>query len=161
MSKEEFKILFDLHFDPIRRYLYYRCGDSELASDTAQDLFARVWERGMALDPLKDRALLYKIASDMIVSRFRRKKTEQKFINSIKLVNNESDPLVESEYSDLKKRYAKALIKMGEKRRSAFLLSREEELKYEEISERLGISVKAVEKRISGALDILKKGLIN
>jgi RNA polymerase sigma-70 factor (ECF subfamily) len=79
LGKEEFKRLFDTHFDAIRRYLYYRCSDTELASDVAQDLFTRIWEKQMDIDPLKDKALLYKMASDMIVSKFRRKKIEMNY----------------------------------------------------------------------------------
>jgi RNA polymerase sigma-70 factor (ECF subfamily) len=50
---------------------------------------------------------------------------------------------------------------MPEKQRTAFLMSREESLKYSEIAERLNISVKAVEKRMNGALELLRKELKN
>jgi RNA polymerase sigma-70 factor (ECF subfamily) len=48
---------------------------------------------------------------------------------------------------------------MGDKQRVTFLLSRNEDLKYTEIADRLGISVKAVEKRIGGAIEVLKREL--
>ena len=63
------------------------------------------------------------------------------------------------EYNELAKQYSDALVSMPEKQRVAFLLSRNENLKYQEISQRLNISVKAVEKRVSGALEILRKKL--
>ncbi|MDD2490990.1 MAG: sigma-70 family RNA polymerase sigma factor [Bacteroidales bacterium] len=159
LSKEQFKVLFDMHFDAIRRYLYYRCADSELASDVAQDLFMRIWEKQMSIDPVKDRALLYKIASDMIVSKFRRKKREVDFSSSVSISGAISDTNQNIEYSELARRYSETLTKMGEKQRVAFLMSRNEDLKYEEIAVRLKISVKAVEKRISAALSLLKRDL--
>ncbi|MDD4638355.1 MAG: sigma factor-like helix-turn-helix DNA-binding protein, partial [Bacteroidales bacterium] len=64
-----------------------------------------------------------------------------------------------TEYNELAKQYSDALVSMPEKQRIAFLLSRNENLKYHEISQRLNISVKAVEKRVSGALEILRKKL--
>jgi len=159
LDKENFRRLFDKHFDAIRRYLYYRCTDTELASDVAQDLFARIWEKGMDLDPDKDKALLYKMASDMIVSKFRRRKTELDYTNSMIFTNNEHNDN-SLEYKELAKKYSDALTRMGEQQRITFLMSRNEELKYHEIAERLNISVKAVEKRMSQALGYLRKELI-
>ena len=49
---------------------------------------------------------------------------------------------------------------MNEGVREVFLMSREESMKYHEIAERLGLSVKAVEKRMSQALQLLKSKLI-
>ena len=57
------------------------------------------------------------------------------------------------EYSELKKKYEKTLMKLPIKQREVFLMSRVEELKYSEIAERLRISVKAVEKRMKKALE--------
>ena len=161
MGKEEFKKLFDTHFDAIRRYLYYRCSDTELASDVAQDLFTRIWEKNMDVDPVKDKALLYKMASDMIVSKFRRKKIEMNYAGSIVFANDDSGTANQVEYEELARKYSRVLIKMPEKQRTAFLMSREESLKYSEIAERLNISVKAVEKRMNGALELLIKELKN
>ena len=101
MSKEQFKVLFDTHFDAIRRYLYYRCADSELASDLAQDLFTRLWEKQMNLDPVRDRALLYKIASDLMVSKFRRRRLELNFSSSVTISGEIADTDKNVEYSEL------------------------------------------------------------
>lgn len=158
MDKENFRRLFDRHFDAIRRYLYYRCSDTELASDVAQDLFARIWEKGMDLDPDKDKALLYKMASDMIVSKFRRRKRELDYTGSM-IYSEREDSDNSLEYKELARKYSMALTRMGENQRITFLMSRNEELKYQEIAERLNISVKAVEKRMSQALDYLRKEL--
>ena len=159
MGKEEFKRLFDTHFDAIRRYLYYRCSDTELASDVAQDLFTRIWEKQMDIDPLKDKALLYKMASDMIVSKFRRKKIEMNYAGSIVFTNDDSSVSDQVEYEELARKYSSTLVKMPEKQRTAYMMSREKSLKYSEIAERLNISVKAVEKRMAGALELLRREL--
>lgn len=159
LGKEEFKLLFEMHFDPIRRYLYYRCGDEELASDVAQDLFTRVWEKQMNINPVNDKPLLYKMASDMIITKFRRRNVEMNFAKSVKISGKIEDTDYNIQYTDLAKRYSNALEKMGDKQRVTFLLSRNEDLKYTEIADRLGISVKAVEKRIGGAIEVLKREL--
>ncbi len=161
MSKEEFKKLFDEYFDPIRNYLFYRCGNKELASDIAQDAFMRVWEKQFDVSSNKIKSLLYKIASDLFVSSYRRKVTDTKFTNSISLDLVEHAPDKGVEYQELKEMYERALSKMAEKQRTVFLMSRVEELKYSDIAERLDISVKAVEKRMSKSLSYLRKELIS
>ena len=50
-----------------------------------------------------------------------------------------------------------ALSKIPEGSREVFLMNRIEGLKYREIAERLGLSVKAIEKRISKAIHILNE----
>jgi RNA polymerase sigma-70 factor (ECF subfamily) len=87
----------------------------------------------------------------------RRKRIELNFRNSIKTDREENSPEDDMLYSQLKENYAKVLGEMNQGQRDVFLMSRSEGLKYEEISQRLGIGVKAVEKRMTGALKMLKK----
>lgn len=160
MTKEEFKILFDLYFEDIRRYLYYRCGDTSVSTDLAQDTFMRIWEKQMDMQAERDVGLLYKIAGDLFVSHMRREKLRRESPELIRFEQRDSTPEDELQYLELQEKYEKALMKLSEAQRIAFLLSRTEELSYKEIATRLSISVKAVEKRITGALSRLRKELI-
>lgn len=54
-----------------------------------------------------------------------------------------------------------AIANLSEAQREAFLLNRIDGKKYKEIAEILGISIKAVEKRISGALESLRQTIGN
>lgn len=150
-----------MHFDAIRRYIYYRCSDSELASDIAQDLFTKIWEKNKQINPLKDKALLYKMASDMLVSRMRRRKIEINYTNSVIIEKSSDLPDRDINIAQLKTSYIDALSEMTENSRITYLMSRDEDMKYHEIADILGIGVKAVEKRMSVALGILRKKLLN
>ena len=157
MTKEQFKTLFDLYFDDIRRYLYYRSGDEDLSTDLAQDTFMRIWEKELQLLPGKDTALLYKIAGDLFVSHTRREKLKKEAPDRIRFEQSGRTPEEELQFLELQERYEKALIKLPESQRVVFLMSRMEELTYPEIAARLSLSVKAVEKRMTGALSRLRK----
>jgi len=159
VTKEQFKTLFDLYFDDIRRYLYYRCGDTMVSTDLAQDTFMRIWEKQMDLQPDRDTGLLYKIAGDLFVSHIRRERLRKEAPAEIRLEQSGQSPEDELQYRELQKKYERTLMKLPEKQRIVFLMSRTEELSYQEIAARLSISVKAVEKRISGALSRLRKEL--
>ncbi len=159
MTKEQFKTLFDLYFDDIRRYLYYRCGDTTISTDLAQDTFMRIWEKQMDLLPGKDTGLLYKIAGDLFVSHTRRERLRKEAPGEIRFEQRESTPEDELQYQELQEKYEKTLMKLPERQRIVFLMSRTEELTYQEIATRLSISVKTVEKRVSGALSRLRKEL--
>jgi len=56
-------------------------------------------------------------------------------------------------------KYQKALSKLTEEKRVAFMLNRVEGKKHKEIAELLGISRKAVEKRIYSALKQLRQDI--
>ena len=157
MTKERFKILFDAYFDDIRRYLYYRSGDTDISTDIAQDTFMRIWEKQLDLVPGKDVGLLYKIAGDLFVSHIRRDRLSRVIKNELKLEVRVETPEESLNYKELKHSYEKALMNLTEKQRIVFLMSRMEQLTYKEIANRLIISIKAVEKRMSGALALLRK----
>ena len=57
-------------------------------------------------------------------------------------------------------RFANALKELPEQCRTVFQMSRFEELKYREIADRLGISVKTVENQMGKALKILRVKLV-
>lgn len=159
MTQEAFKYLFDKHFDAVRNYLYYRCGDAELATDIAQDTFMRVWEKQLDVLPDKSVGLFYKIANDLFISRHRKINVDAKFKNSLTIDSDEETPESKMTYVELSETYERALADMNEKQRVVFLMSRSEDLRYSEIAERLQLSVKAVEKRMSQALAYFREKL--
>ncbi len=159
MTKEEFKYLFDKYFDSVRSYLFYRGAGIDEASDLAQDVFLRLWEKQMDVDPKTAIRLLYKMAGDMYISKYRRVKLEMNYLNSLKNDKVDISPEDELKHKELFLNYKRALASLSEKQRTVFLMSRMEGLKYQEIAERLKLSVKAVEKRMNITLTYLKKVL--
>lgn len=158
MTKDEFKKLFDEQFDRIRNYIYYRLGDKELASDIAQDVFMKLWEKDFYYHPQKNIGLLYKLANEEFISKFRHTKVEENLKGYVRFkLNDEAvKPDEMMEYEQLKNEYEKTLNEMTEKQRTVFLLSRRDGFKQAEIAKQLGISIKAVEKRMKNALSLLR-----
>ena len=160
LDKAGFKKVFDKYFDSIRGYIYYRTGDADVASDLAQDIFMKLWEKKERLDDDYIKGLLYKMASDIVISQYRKDVVKSNYRANMRIEGEVFSPQDMAEFEEMKNRYSEALLLMPNVQRATFLMSREEDLKYHEIAQRLGVSVKTVEKRISGALQILKNKLL-
>ncbi|NDV59738.1 RNA polymerase sigma factor [Bacteroides sp. 519] len=161
LRKTEFKQLFDTYFDTIRSFIFYRCGNEDMASDMAQDIFMKIWEKREQLNSHNLKSLLYKMANDMVISNYRKDSTRFDFEQSMTIKENASlSPEEEFTFEELASSYAKALKQMPETQRIVFLMSRNDELKYSEIAKYLNISIKAVEKRMSAALQFLRTELL-
>ena len=156
MTKDYFKYLFDKHFDKLRNYVYYRCGDAELSTDIVQDTFLKLWEKQLKPKNSNETALLYKIANDLFISQYRKNNSRLKFeqVYEQKVDSNTPEELLA--YNELKLTYESCLSQMDEKTRVIFLMNRNDALTYKEISKALNISQKTVEKRMQKALNKLK-----
>lgn len=157
MTDTEFKHLFNNHFDAVRNYIWYRSGNPELASDVAQETFLKLWEKRPYADKTKLRGLLFKMAGDIFISAYRKQTTELKFRTNLKPGIENKTPEEKLHYNELKERYETVLNKMPENQRVVFLMNRMDKMKYREIAEATGIGIKAVEKRMSQALKLLKQ----
>ncbi len=157
MTAKDFKMIYDTHFDDLRRYLIYRSGDQDLSGDIAQNVFMKVWTKKIELTSGNIKSLLFKMATDEFISHIRRKKVERAYSDSIDLRLVQESDNGDDELRDKKEQFKKALNQLPEKQRTALLMNKMQGLTYEEIAESLNLSEKAIEKRISQALGTLKQ----
>ncbi len=161
MTKENFKNIFDTYFDEIRRYLFYRSGDEELATDITQECFLKLWEKRDKIKLESVRGLLFKMASDLFINNYHHQKRTNQLFQNISFEEQDYSPEEILSFEQLKEKYESLIIRMPEKQRTVFLMSRIDGLMYKEIAERLELSVKAVEKRMTIALNYLRTSLIS
>ena len=158
MTAKDFKMIYDTHFDDLRRYLIYRSGDQDLSKDIAQNVFMKVWTKKIEIASGNIKSLLFKMATDEFISHIRKKKVEKEYTESIdlKLIRepDNNDDLLEK-----KVLFQKALNQLPEKQKTAFLMNKMQGLTYKEIAEILNLSQKAIEKRIGLAIKALKQNI--
>ncbi len=157
MTKEEFKVVFNNNFDAIRNYIWYRCGNEDLAADIAQETFLKLWEKQLENSDGCFKGLLFKIAGNIFVSQYRRKNVKLKFQLNLTHYNHNETPEDKMQYNELKLQYEDTISTLPEKQRVVYLMHRIEKMKYAEIAVTLGISVKAVEKRMGKAIAFIKQ----
>ena len=158
MTAKDFKMIYDTHFDDLRRYLIYRSGDQDLSGDIAQNVFMKVWTKKIEIASGNIKSLLFKMATEEFISHIRRKKVEKEYTESIDLrlilEPDNNDDLLEK-----KVLFQKALNQLPEKQKTALLMNKIQGLTYKEIAEVLNLSQKAIEKRIGLAFKALKQNL--
>jgi len=153
-----FSGFFRSHAKALRNYLFYKFGNEEQADEATQEAFIKLWENCASVPPEKAKAFLYTVANNTTLNHIAHKKVVLEY--SKKNVNhdtNNQSPEFLMEEEQFKVKLQNAIANLSEAQRSAFLLHRIDGKKYHEIAEILGIGVKAVEKRIHGALLQLRK----
>jgi RNA polymerase sigma-70 factor (family 1) len=159
LTREEFRSLFDLYFKPIRNFIYYRCGDAEMAEDIAQDVFVKLWETRGRIDRRTVKAYLYTIALNMTINQIKRRQLHFRFMKSGSEDRDFDTPEKLAEMEEYHQKLLGVINELPEGGREVFLMNRLEDLTYNEIAARLNLSVKAVEKRMSKVLRILRERL--
>lgn len=157
IEKSEFVELFNEMYRPVKNYIYFKTGDIEVAEDIAQDTFLKVWEKKNEIRKETVRPLLYTIAGNLCKNRFEHQKVVFEFANRFEQADNFISPEFELEMKEFSDKLRRAIGQLNEKSRVVFLMNRIDGCTYNEIAQNIGLSVKAVEKRMKNALDDLKK----
>jgi RNA polymerase sigma-70 factor (family 1) len=157
-----FSGFFKSHAKTLRNYLYYKFGNEEQAEDVTQEAFIKLWENCANVPPEKAKSFLYTVANNTSLNHIAHQKVVLEFNKKSTIpVTDSQNPEFLMEEEQFKVKLQKAIAGLSEAQRSAFLLHRIDGKKYHEIADILGISVKAVEKRIHGALQQLRKDIDN
>lgn len=157
-----FTKLFNEHAKALRNFLLYKYGNENLAEDKTQEAFIKLWQNCKDVTLEKAKAYLYTIARNSSLNDLAHQKIvlEYQKKNNFNSRTNENPEYI-LEQNQFHEKLMKAINNINETQRVAFLMSRIDGKKYHEIADELGISVKAVEKRIHLALLEIKKEIKN
>jgi len=149
-------------FQPrLYRFLWLKTRSVEAAEDLVQETFLRLWAARRNLKPTtKLEIYLFRIASNLVRDELRKAERhgQVKVRIDVELAAaDSSDDAIK--YSQLARVVDQIVSTLPDAPKTAFLLSRYEELSHLEVSEVMGISVRTVEKHIGNALHVLKDGL--
>lgn len=148
-------ILFDRYQSPLFNFYCRLTGDRALSEDLVQDVFVRILKyRHSYRAGTPVRPWIYQIARNARLDHARKQVAETTW-------NPDAAPAVPSlDFAQQKQETAllyRALMQLAEEKRELLILSRFQELKYEEIAHLLGCEAGAVKVRVHRALQELRE----
>jgi RNA polymerase sigma-70 factor, ECF subfamily len=155
LDEHTFRRLFNDHFTGLCQFASGYVKDSEVAKEIVQDAYVSLWEKRLTIDISKQvKSYLTTTVRNKCLNHLRDHKKFSHDLLALENLSSETvfiqpDKLVESEIGE---RISTALGELPEKCREVFLLSRNQEMKYQQIADALQISVKTVETQMSKAL---------
>ena len=152
-----FSKMFQSHSNDLYNFLRYKFGDNLNPRDKVQEAFIKLWDNCKKVTPEKVKSFLFTTANNMMLNEVKHQKVVLKHQQTKPKDYTHENPEYIMEESEFMQKYQKALAKLSEAQRVAFLMNKTEGKRHKEIAEILGISRKAVEKRIYGALEKLRK----
>ncbi|NER15237.1 sigma-70 family RNA polymerase sigma factor [Leptobacterium flavescens] len=156
-EEKVFQSVFMEHATTIRNFIYYKCGDQNKAADIVQEAFIKLWQKCRDVSFEKSKSFLYTVANNLFLNEVAHQKVVLNYKNSPQRTHTDENPEYLMEEKQYDEKLQRAINSLTEGQREAFLLNRIDGKKYSEIAQLLDISVKAVEKRIHGALVSLRK----
>ncbi|MFT6795150.1 MAG: RNA polymerase sigma-70 factor (family 1) [Maribacter sp.] len=140
----------------IFNYIYYKFGNEEKAHDAVQEAFLKLWENCAKVPPKKAKSFLYTVANNLYLNVLKAEKVRLKYADKSLKTTNENPEFIMEE-NQFQEKLDAALNSLPENQRATFLMNRIDGLKYAEIAELEGVSIKAIEKRMHLALKSLRE----
>ena len=156
-----FEQLFKAHFKDLHGYACSIVKDDATAEEMVQNVFYKLWEK-------KDRVnieqsvsgYLYRAVYNECMNYLKHNKVKRNYQVHVNSTSSEAfDGEEQVELRELQQKIQTALSELPEQCRTIFHLSRNEELKYSNIADKLGISMKTVEYQMGKALKLLRSKL--
>ncbi|AOZ99640.1 MULTISPECIES: RNA polymerase sigma factor [Flavobacterium] len=154
-NEKAFSTLFNTYCNDVYAYSLSMLKNQALAEEIVQDVFLNIWLHRERLNAdLSFKSYVFTITRNLTFNLISKVANSHKLKEEVFYVSQKSyspieDIIDESDYDALKQ---KAIEQLPPKRRAIFEMSRNEEMSYEEISQKLNISVSTVKGQMSKAL---------
>ena len=159
-----FEQVFKTHFKRLHSYAFTILRDEVEAEEIVQQVFFKLWDRNENLSLTGSvSAYLYRAVHNESLNYIKHQKvrSNHKLHVAYSMKNEVEHPAKKVMTGELEKKIHSALNELPEQCRTIFQLSRFDELKYLEIADKLGISVKTVENQMGKALKLLREKLVD
>ena len=160
-SSALFENVFKAHFKNLHAYAFTIVKDDATAEEMVQQVFYKLWENKEQIKIQQSiTAYLYKAVYNESLNFLRHNKVKATYRVHTAYNNRDMENVADpAAIKELQQKIDIALSELPEQCRTIFQLSRFEELKYKNIADTLGISVKTVENQMGKALRLLRSKL--
>jgi RNA polymerase sigma-70 factor, ECF subfamily len=163
-DESAFEQVFKTHFKRLHAYAFTILRDEAEAEEMVQQVFYKLWERNEKLSFNGSvSAYLYRAVHNESLNYIKHQKVRlnHQLHVAYSMKNEVEHPEKKVLTGELEKKIHVALNELPEQCRTIFQMSRFDELKYREIADKLGISVKTVENQMGKALKLMRAKLVD
>lgn len=154
-ASEMLGVLFDRYQSPLFNFYCKLTGSRTLSEDLVQEVFVRILKYRQSYRPgTPFRPWIYQIARNARTDHFRRQHTEVEWEPELSPAVAFADSAQQKQEVELLYR---ALLQIPEEKREVLVLSRFQDMKYEEIAQLLGCEVSTVKVKVHRALQELRE----
>jgi RNA polymerase sigma-70 factor, ECF subfamily len=148
-------VLFERYHLALFNFYYKLCGERTLSEDLVQEVFFRILKYRHSYKPdTAFRAWMYQIARNARVDHYRKKRPETSWEPEMSPAITPDDPAQQKQENAL---LHQALMELSDDKREVLVLSRFQDLKYEDIARMMGCEVNTVKVRVHRALQDLRE----
>ena len=167
-EKEAFEMIIRKYQRPLFNYIGRMVGERELALDFTQEVFIKTYSSLHSFKPqYKFRSWLFKIASNLIIDYWRKKKISAFSLNhhhvwgeekpSLEVPDDEPSVVKRYEFTELRERIEQALEKLPPSLRELFIWRHINDFSYEEIAEIKSMPVGTIKNRVFQAKELVRR----
>lgn len=161
-NKEAFKILFEKYYPDLCNLVNLYLQNPTVSEEIVQDLFIYLWEkRGKIKIETSLKAYLLQAAKYKSLNYIRNEKNKNLILNEItdreRVSLEMPDRAIDA--NQLREIIENSINSLPERCRQVYIMGKERNMTYKEISEKMGISVKTVEVQMGNALKKLREQL--
>ncbi len=155
------ELIFRKYYKYICQSVYRIIPDGTLVEDLSQDVFYELWKKRESLNIKTSlKAYLSRAGRNKALNYIRDQRIHTEDHSNHSYLESKNVSAIENlEKEELQKIIDKAIDDLPARCRAVFMLSRFEEMSYQEIANQLDISIKTVENQISKALKSLRQSI--
>lgn len=158
-DKQQFSRLFDRYWKELYSYVLRLVNDKEESIDIVQETFTSLWQQRKQLVHVQSlKGYIYAVAHHKAVRFIKSSVRHQHYVDAMAGYLEQAKYSLEDEVegNDLASFINSEIDKLPPRAREIFMLSRNEELSYKEIADKLSIAENTVRKQISFSIKHLR-----
>lgn len=163
-DKDAFRNLYLLYYPRLRAYVLKFVKAPQYAEDIVQDAFLKLWEIRNTIDPEKNfSGYIFTITKNLIFKFFKTAAYHEEMVDDVLISYfpgpGDSNVQENAEWKELHAAIQHAIQLLPPKRKEVFLLCREENLSYDQVSTKLGISRNTIKEHMVHAMKFIREHL--
>ena len=161
-DEQAFKIFFKSFYHLLFGYIISLTLDRNQAEDITQQAFINFWSKRSKIDINRSpKSYLFTIAHNLFLDSQRQLKSERNYLQLIQKETLIEDTEEQEKHIEKIEKLRQAINQLPDKCKTILLLNKIEGLKYQEIADRLQISIKTVESQMRIAFSKIREDFKN